>query len=261
MARRGLAALRRILTGDGACRVSTQPPRRWLLCAAAVAGQQTLLVHLPSGPGRECRQPGRSDHHPQRLPVAGASGPRSGDQDLPPSGGCHGLSGGPRRLGGLGLERRRPDQRFPGGVRPRALPPFHPPRPADLSPADRRPYNPLLGQHLGGDLKVLYESPRLSLPVLSLRSAVFGADLRSVLNRVLGGIAADPQAAPALAELGIDGFATVPDRAALGEEASAPSKAPSAVRRSEDRDLHEIVFWPGCAVRGGDLPAPICLLS
>ncbi len=87
-------------------------------------------------------------------------------------------------------------------------------------------YNPLLSQHLGGELKALYESPRLSLPVLSLRSAIFGADLRSVLDRVLGGIAEDPQAAPALAELGIDGFDLVTDRSALlGDVASAPSKA------------------------------------
>jgi len=85
-------------------------------------------------------------------------------------------------------------------------------------------YNPLLVQHLGGELRAIYESPRLSLPVLSLRSEL-GSELRPMLDRALGDVASDPQAAAALAELGIDGFAAVPGRSALlADTRSSPAR-------------------------------------
>ncbi len=87
-------------------------------------------------------------------------------------------------------------------------------------------YNPLLTQHLGGELRVVYESPPLSLPVLSLRASVFGTELRRALDRALEGIAEDPRAGSALADLGIDGFTAVSGRSSLlAEISSSPQKA------------------------------------
>jgi ABC-type phosphate/phosphonate transport system substrate-binding protein len=87
-------------------------------------------------------------------------------------------------------------------------------------------YNPLLVRNLGQELEVVYETPPLSLPVLSVRSSAFDARLRAALDAALGDVAADPQAAPALAGLGIDGFDVVSGRSALlAAVSSSPEKA------------------------------------
>lgn len=67
-------------------------------------------------------------------------------------------------------------------------------------------YNPLLADHLGEDLRVVFDSPELSLPVLSVREATFTAAERRALDRTLRDLAADALGQQVLASLGIDGL-------------------------------------------------------
>lgn len=67
-------------------------------------------------------------------------------------------------------------------------------------------YNPLLAQHLGRDLRTVFESPELSLPVLSVREDAFEPTDREALRRALAEMAGDALGQRALARLGIQGL-------------------------------------------------------
>lgn len=67
-------------------------------------------------------------------------------------------------------------------------------------------YNPLLGRHLGKELRVIFESPPLSLPVLSLHGVTFDDVQREALELALERVQTDPGAQEALAVLGWEGF-------------------------------------------------------
>ncbi len=74
-------------------------------------------------------------------------------------------------------------------------------------------YNPLLVQHLGQDLRTLFRSPELSLPVLSIREHAFEPAEREVLGRAFEELAADELGQQALAGLGIEALRPVADTA------------------------------------------------
>ncbi len=70
-------------------------------------------------------------------------------------------------------------------------------------------YNPLLASHLGQDLRTVFESPALSLPVLSVREPAFEPADRETLDRALEGLADDTLGRRVLADLGIQGLRPV----------------------------------------------------
>ncbi len=70
-------------------------------------------------------------------------------------------------------------------------------------------YNPLLASHLGKELRAVFESPELSLPVLSVREPAFEPADREALGRALEELADDARGRQALADLGIQGLRPV----------------------------------------------------
>ena len=67
-------------------------------------------------------------------------------------------------------------------------------------------YNPLLASHLGKELRSVFESPELSLPVLSVRESAFTATDREALGRALEALNQGILGRLVLADLGIDGI-------------------------------------------------------
>ena len=97
-------------------------------------------------------------------------------------------------------------------------------------------YNPLLASNLGRELKVVYRSPPLPLPVVSWRSEGPGAldpATRSAVERVMAGLGSSAEGRALMAELGIDALAPVgsagrqlaslPETADKAFEISAPT--------------------------------------
>ena len=70
-------------------------------------------------------------------------------------------------------------------------------------------YNPLLASHLGKELRAVFESPELSLPVLSVRESAFEPADREALDRALEELAGDALGRQVLAGLGIQGLRPV----------------------------------------------------
>ena len=68
-------------------------------------------------------------------------------------------------------------------------------------------YNPLLARHLGKDLRILYESPPLSLPVLSLLGAPLNTTQQTALSEALAEAKGQQAVRTALETLGWEGFA------------------------------------------------------
>lgn len=66
--------------------------------------------------------------------------------------------------------------------------------------------NPLLISQLGSELRVVYTSPPLTLPVLAIREALFAEDQRRALERALSQLESDTQGRKVLAELKLDGI-------------------------------------------------------
>lgn len=105
-------------------------------------------------------------------------------------------------------------------------------------------YNPLLAANLDRELRVIYRSPSLPLPVVSWRSSGVGAldaSTRSGLERVMAGLQSSDEGRALLGELGIDAFvradagdrarlASLPETAGKTFEISAPSSAAGALR-------------------------------
>lgn len=75
-------------------------------------------------------------------------------------------------------------------------------------------HNPLLREHLGKDLKALYTSPPLSLPVLAVRAAAFDPARRRALATAVDELGDDPRGRKLIEVLGLDGFESVPAAAA-----------------------------------------------
>jgi ABC-type phosphate/phosphonate transport system substrate-binding protein len=67
-------------------------------------------------------------------------------------------------------------------------------------------YNPLLARHLGGELRSVFESPPLSLPVLSLLGAPLDEAQRAALGEALAAAATRQEVRSALSTLGWEGF-------------------------------------------------------
>ena len=85
-------------------------------------------------------------------------------------------------------------------------------------------FNPLLEENLDRELRAVYESPELSLPLLSVREDAFSAADRVTLGRALEGLPEDPVGRRVLARLGIEGLDRV-SAAALAGELGRPAKA------------------------------------
>jgi len=73
-------------------------------------------------------------------------------------------------------------------------------------------YNPLLVRHLGKGLRVVFESPPLSLPVLSIHGVTFDSVQLIALEQALADIKGDPSARQALETLGWEGFVALSSR-------------------------------------------------
>lgn len=73
-------------------------------------------------------------------------------------------------------------------------------------------YNPLLIKNLDGELRVIYRSPPLSLPVLAVRAAAFDDARRAALDEALRALAGS---SALIAALGLDGFEAVAGRGEL----------------------------------------------
>ncbi len=84
-------------------------------------------------------------------------------------------------------------------------------------------FNPLLAKNLGQELRAVYESPELSLPVLSVHDGAFTTAERETLGRALEGLTGDPVGRRVLDGLGIEGMGPVTG-AALARESGRPSK-------------------------------------
>ena len=83
-------------------------------------------------------------------------------------------------------------------------------------------YNKLLIEHLGQELRVVFESPALSLPVLSLRPASFSAPEIQALGLALTRLATDSLGRKILDGLGIDEIRPL----ARGRQALRPATRP-----------------------------------
>ena len=70
-------------------------------------------------------------------------------------------------------------------------------------------HNPLLAQHLGGDLRAVYTSPPLSLPVLAIREPSFDTQRRAALEAVLATLGEDARGRQVLEGLKLEGFEPV----------------------------------------------------
>ncbi len=83
-------------------------------------------------------------------------------------------------------------------------------------------FNPLLEAKLGKELRVVFTSDELSLPVLAQRG--LSAEQSKAVAAALAGLAGAPGGREILAELGIDGFVAIEgrDRQAL-RQAPAPA--------------------------------------
>lgn len=117
--------------------------------------------------------------------------------------------------------------------------------------------NPLVAAQLGRDLRAVYTSPPLSLPVLSVRESAFDAGRRAALDRALAALGGDPRGRRVLDGLKFDGFEP------LG---AAEARAVAELPRAEKKDLE--VALPGAVDLGlglaplpaaGELPFPIAV--
>jgi len=100
--------------------------------------------------------------------------------------------------------------------------------------------NPLVATHLGKELRALYTSPPLSLPVLAYRAGALSADQRAALEDAVDEVGRRPEGKKIVDGLRIEGFGRVKDgagrldRAGLlslpGAEARAPEVAIASVR-------------------------------
>jgi ABC-type phosphate/phosphonate transport system substrate-binding protein len=106
-------------------------------------------------------------------------------------------------------------------------------------------HNPLAAAHLGKDLRAVYTSPPLSLPVLAVRESAFGAGRRAALDRALAALAGDSRGRRVLEELKSDGFE--PLRPA---EARAVVELPRAPRKELE------IALPAAVDLGLELPRP-----
>ncbi len=125
-------------------------------------------------------------------------------------------------------------------------------------------YNPLLASHLGKDLRTVFESPELSLPVLWIRESAFTPEARQLLAETLRTLGDDPTGRTLLADLGIDGFAPVDGGYPLATATARPSKTLAiAVPAGDELDLvmpslpaaSELTF--AVAVELPEIPLPV----
>jgi hypothetical protein len=70
-------------------------------------------------------------------------------------------------------------------------------------------HNPLLADHLGADLRSVYTSPPLSLPVLALRRGTLTSAAKTAWDAALEGIGGKPEGRTVLTELRFEGFEAV----------------------------------------------------
>ena len=85
-------------------------------------------------------------------------------------------------------------------------------------------FNPLLKEHLGKGLRMVFESPGLSLPVLALRESAFGRDQLTTLERLLSDLARDPLGQKVATTLGIDGLRALPRGTSLAASEARATK-------------------------------------
>lgn len=105
--------------------------------------------------------------------------------------------------------------------------------------------NPLVESHLGGDLRAVYTSPPLSLPVLAVRDSAFDAARRAALDRALAELGRDPRGRRVLERLKLDGFEPLDEAAA---------RAVAELPRSPRKELE--VALPGPVELGLELDPP-----
>ncbi len=106
-------------------------------------------------------------------------------------------------------------------------------------------HNPLLADHLGADLRSVYTSPPLSLPVVALRRGALGDAARAAWDAALGGIGGSAAGRPVLAELRFDGFEAI-----AGESVASLTTSRVAAKEPE-------IVLPGAGAFEPALPAPL----
>jgi ABC-type phosphate/phosphonate transport system substrate-binding protein len=107
-------------------------------------------------------------------------------------------------------------------------------------------HNPLLKDHLGSDLKVIYTSPPLSLPVLALRAGTLGSEQRAAWDTALVGMGENATGRSVLTELRLDDF-----------EALASGTALASLTSPSVRTKEPEIALPGADAFLPTLPAPL----
>ena len=94
-------------------------------------------------------------------------------------------------------------------------------------------HNPLLATHLGQDLREVYVSPPVSMPVVAVRPSDLGETQRTAMDRALDELGRSAQGPKVLAGLGIDSLRRIAEgdgpleRAGLLRLAAARSRTPA----------------------------------
>src|SRR5262249_58101301 len=121
--------------------------------------------------------------------------------------------------------------------------------------------NPLAASHVGKDLRIVYTSPALSLPVLACRAGALSPQQQAALEAALDALGRRPEEKPILEGLKIDGFARIKDGAGRLERAGLLS-LPGEERRSPEvavGGLRDLVLPPLPPIAGGQLPVQLGL--
>jgi ABC-type phosphate/phosphonate transport system substrate-binding protein len=116
--------------------------------------------------------------------------------------------------------------------------------------------NPLAASHVGKDLRIVYTSPALSLPVLACRAGALSPPQQAALEAALEALGRRPEEKPILEGLKIDGFARIKEGAGRLERAGLLS-LPGEERRSPEvavGGLRDLVLPPLPPIAGGKLP-------
>jgi ABC-type phosphate/phosphonate transport system substrate-binding protein len=116
--------------------------------------------------------------------------------------------------------------------------------------------NPLVATHLGKDLKTVFTSPPISLPVIAVRTGALTAEQRNALESALESLGRHPEDKKVLEGLRADGFSRIRDgsgrwdRAQLLSISTDERRAPE-VATAGPKDLG-LLPLPG--LEGGKLP-------
>lgn len=110
-------------------------------------------------------------------------------------------------------------------------------------------FNPLLKQHLEGDLIVLYESAALPLPILAMRRESFSDDERQHLRATLASMNEDPAGLEVLSKFGWDSLSPL-NREQLGNLQRGTRQESKKLRILAPETTPETVELPTAPIEG-----------